>query len=334
MKKVHYELMEQSQQTLIPSSQRLTNREELVTILREWYGLQNVHIQVTKLHLPNTGAHVDIPWCHFIDTALLLLTNNRINQPDNYIFSGEDLYDIPAAKHKVIDDFNTGSLWRQGHLNHCDTSERSIDVYAATSMYGDKTHCDSKGKLTLEPLLYTFGIYKRSIRTMPEANMPFGFIPNLDQVCPQNSTAENKMKDYHYIIHFLLSEYYQYQRLGGIKWKLKLWDPDKIKAKPPNQPLSLEDCSEYKVRFQIPGHCLLGDTEGHDKHAGKKTNRTGMGSEGLSARLCRYCDVPMNALSDPFYKIQLTKQSTIQDLVDREDGAGLSELGYKLVHPG
>ena len=108
------------------------------------------------------------------------------------------LTELPLA-HKT-----TWADWREQHPN---TLVLIVD---------GKTHVDTKGKLTVEPLLFTLGIFKRCYRNNARAWRLLGYVPTLDKILANRGNADIKGANYHFCIRIIVLELDAYQQLNGI----------------------------------------------------------------------------------------------------------------------
>jgi hypothetical protein len=77
-------------------------------------------------------------------------------------------------------------------------------------MFIDKSHLDTKGKLTCEPIMICLGWNKREYRIKPEAQRCIGYMPSLKHVVPAKAKAEDKLRDYHHCLDIIQSELVEY----------------------------------------------------------------------------------------------------------------------------
>jgi hypothetical protein len=174
-----------------------------------------------------------------------MLTAPAASRPENLLIDTEDPFRKPqiGGEDGVLDDVNTGSVHVEAHELLC-TGEN--DVLAEIICFIDKSYIDQKGKCTLEPVMFTLGIFSRKYRNRPEAWRPMGYIPNIDHLAPR-ANAVDKLHDYHYCLRIIMSEMIEYQKLQGIDWRMLMGN-------------------EWKdMRLKIPLSYIIGDTEGHDK---------------------------------------------------------------------
>jgi hypothetical protein len=276
-----------------------TTKQKVLDNIGRSYGYQNLHPRIHKVILPKTKVSVDIVIFPFGDTLLSLLTDPVGMLPENLLIDLNDPFKSPkyGGEEGFLGDVNTGSVFSDNHGTHCKNPKLDIPAYIIGFL--DKSHLDLKGKLTLEPFMYTLSIFNRAWRNKAEAWRPLGYVPNIDHAAPR-AEAKDKLYDYHFCLRLIMSEMAAYQRLGGLDWKL----PD------------LNGVA-FPCKLQIPLLFIIGDTEGHDKLAGRKVDR----SSGLS-RQCRHCDVTQADCGNPYCTITLTKCADIRELREKAQEAG------------
>ena len=261
-----------------PGRQGPPTRKGTIKGLMQHFGFSGLLPQSKKFELPNTGVLVDLQVFSFGNMLLSLLTDPVAMLPENLSFDPQDPFAEPivGGKDGNFEDFNTGTVHCMAHKTHC-TGAR--DILCELTLFIDKTHLDVKGKHTLEPVMFTLGIFNRAFRNQHKAWRPLGYLPNLDQLAP-HSKPDQKQRDYHLCLRIILSELVAYQRLGGVGWDL-----------------AFENLEIENICFQIPVNCVVGDNEGHDKLLAKVGRATG--SSMLGRKVCRSCDVSWEFLGKP-----------------------------------
>ena len=295
------------------------SRKAAVEDIMKLYGYDHMKPRTINLKLPNTGVRYKLVVFSFAAMLLSLLTDPEAMQPHNLSFDPNNPFQKPkvGGSDGIFDDFNTGQV-------HCDAYERyctqSDQMLAEITLFIDKTHLDGKGKHTVEPVMFTTGLFNRNFRNTQFAWRPLGYLPNLDLLAP-HSSADKKQQDYHFCLRIIMSELACYQKLPkGVYWRFAFGE------------------LEINGYLRLPVNCILGDTDGHDKLCARKTNRSGI-SKGESPCLCRYCDIPFEFLGRPLEapKIRLTLCGTIRKLRNNTTISNvqkLSNLGYKSFHDG
>jgi hypothetical protein len=284
-----------------PATYKTTTRDAVINKIGSKYGLLNLKPKILKVHLPMLGIDTEMVVFNFGESLVSLLTSPEAMDPKNLLIDPVDPFKKPqfGGRDGILDDIDTGSVYVEAHKKYCTGAE---DILAGLICFCDKSFVDLKGKLTLEPFMFTLTIFNRKFRNNPASWRPMGYIPNLDHIAPR-AEAIKKLMDYHFCLKIIMSEMIEYQKLGGIHWKMLLDDQFK------------------KVRMQIPMFYIIGDTEGHDKMAGRKIDR----SSGKNKQ-CRYCEVDHDKCDDPYDTSELTKKAVIQQLRRENTPASRKEL--------
>ena len=292
-------------------------RKRTIDDLHKKYGHDMLKPSKTVVSLPSLGIDTKLIVFPFRQMLLSLLTSPAAMQPDNLSIDVDNPFGPPAenGSSHVYDDIQTGDVHRLAFNRYCHGPR---DLLCEIIIFIDKTHLDVKGKHTLEPVMFTLGIFNRSFRNQNQAWRPLGYLPNLDQLA-LHQTAEKKHQDWHHCLRIILSELASHQRAGGIDWRFAFGE-------------RTLDCT-----LQIPVNCVLGDNEGHDKLCARMGGR----NKEISGKLCRYCDTPFDQLGQPMQWYsnpgKLTHCSDIRrwrnDLTDSNQ-TKLKDLRYRFHHDG
>jgi hypothetical protein len=180
------------------------------------------------------------------------------------------------------------------------------DVLACLILFIDKTHIDSNGRFTLEPVSVTLSIFTKEFRKKPQAWRTLGYIKNLSHG-KENMSSLDKAKDYHFMLGCILGSVKDVQKKTGILWNLKYRG------------------TYHRVVFKFPLMFVMGDTEGHDKLCGKYLNRT-----TNVERLCCYCNCKTRDTDDPYVSFTYTKAKHIAAFVKSKNFDRLKSCSY---HP-
>ena len=97
-------------------------------------------------------------------------------------------------------------------------SDNSSDVLLPKNFFIDKTHTDVNGRLCLEQVRFTLGIFNRETRNNSQAWRTLGYINDQQHIACTNSTE--KAQDYHFMLKTILSSYTNKQN-NSIFWKIK-----------------------------------------------------------------------------------------------------------------
>jgi hypothetical protein len=75
----------------------------------------------------------------------------------------------------ICGDINTGSWYHSAHAKLCTSPQ---DILCPIILFIDKTQIDTQSKWSLEPVLFTLGIFNRSTRNLSQAWRPLGLVTN------------------------------------------------------------------------------------------------------------------------------------------------------------
>jgi hypothetical protein len=299
------------QHEMDPEKYHKATRDAIIGKLAQRYGLQNLKPKVIAIQTPMLKVNCEIVVFPFGESMVSLLTTPGATDPENLVIDQKDPFKTPqvGGDDGYLDDINTGSVHVEAHKKYC---TGPTDILAELVAFCDKSYVDKNGKLTLEPLMFTLGIFNRKYRNNPKAWRPMGYIPNLDHLAPKGADAKKKLHDYHFCMRIIMSEMIEYQKLGGIDWRM------------------LIDGKWIDVRFQIPLAFVIGDTEGHDKMAGHKIDRVTM-----TNKQCQYCDVDHEDCDNPHVVTKLTTKEEIQNLRREKTQTSIAylenELSYRQI---
>ena len=128
-------------------------------------------------------------------------------------------------------------------------------------------------------------------------------MPNTRNMSLKRLKSHEKHQDYHAMLDVILAPLAEIQKTK-IFWKLQ------YKGK------------EYLVNLHLPVMYFMGDSEGHDKLAGRKM------AYHNTSHLCRYCDIPFDETDNPDYAYNYRQQSDIQHMLEYNQQNSLDEIGF------
>ncbi len=277
------------------------SREKLVQELKLKYHLQNLEPTIHTIKLEGSGNTTEIVKHCFKDCLYSLLNDRQLMQTKNLLLSPDDIYNPNIEMNnnittKRFGDINTGSVYQKAQKDYLKDKN---DVLCPIIFFIDKTHTDTNGRLCLEPVRFTLGIFNRETRNIPLAWRTLGYIS--DQQHMKKTTSYQKAIDYHHMISFILEEFKQCQHL-------KL-------------PFTLTyDQNNYDVNFKIPVLYIIGDTEGLDKICGRYTSRNNI------QRSCRCCDCPFDETDNPKYKFKYNNHAKMMKQIQKGTKETLREI--------
>jgi hypothetical protein len=254
----------------------------------------------TTVQLQESEGSVNLTKIPFLPTLYGMLTDTELIQDGCLLMNGPSPYSNPEKKPAVFDDFNTGSRYIDSHFN---LKQDDIDYPLGIINFIDASVFDKSDRLGTEMVAFTISLLNRETRNKSQAWRSLGSIPNFKRV--DHKSADEKIVDYHLLLGELLLDIEILQRSkAGILWPL------------------MYGGKFHMIRIKPYMLCSLGDTPGQNALTGKM--------KGNKSRChCRYCNIPKNELSNPWYRGVLTTKAKVLDMQDNP--AKLKELSYKKV---
>ena len=112
-------------------------------------------------------------------------------------------------------------------------------------VFGDKSHTDLHGALSLTPIIFTLAIFNRKARNNPNFWRPIAYIPNLQfgKAKSDRTDTADKVQDVHVCLAYAFKSLRDLHQLGGFN--------------------AIVCGGEVHVKVWI--HFFIGDTEGNSK---------------------------------------------------------------------
>ena len=282
---------------------QIPKRVDFMNNLVNRFDASGLKPKFTEIELPGAKCTVTITTHDFRQCLYSLLNDDLLLKEENFLLLNEDnIFHVPEKRADVLGDIDTGSVYRSAYQTYVKHPEK--ELLCPIIFFIDKTHTDVNGRLCLEPLRFTLGIFKRHVRNQPNAWRTLGYVS--DQSRLSTKDYELKLMDYHAITKVILKSYIAAQK-APIRWNLRY--KEKL----------------HKVNLLCPVLFIVGDTEGHDKLVGKYNNRV------KTARLCRYCNCPSDRSDDPYFKGTLYKKRTIETMRQRGQKEALNAMSFHCV---
>jgi hypothetical protein len=208
-------------------------------------GLRPYHGTV-QLH---NDTSVTVPVFDTKQMIISMLTDpslmNTTNFAEGYnVLTGDVSVDHPS-NHKY-GEVHTGDSWLQAKNFYC---KEKGTMPVGLIVFGDKSHTDLHGVLSLTPMIFTFTFFNRAARNNPRFWRPFTYIPNLSygKGTANQTPTKNKIQDEHTCISFAFKSLRKISEEKG--FSLLVLD------------------KEVHVKVWI--HFFIGDTEGNNKWLGQ-----------------------------------------------------------------
>lgn len=169
-------------------------------------------------------------------------------------------------------------------------------------IFGDKSHSDLHGALSLTPVTFTATFFNKSIQNNPKCWRPMAYIPNLAYGKGGKVKAVDKVQDEHNCLAYALKSLIELSETGGIQTTVM----------------------GRKVIVKPFIHYFIGDTEGHNKWLGHY-----QGSKpGMSRPYCD-CHCTFDDLNAPLPNCTYTKASEFRRVIHIFDSNAKERRGWK-----
>ena len=164
---------------IIPSRPR--SRRKFIFDLQNILGMSTISqprvlpVNISTTHqFPNLSAEVVSFSCR--DMFDSLLSDVELMSDNNLLFSTDS--EFPTVSPVISDhlgDLNTGDWFKNAYDYLC---HETGDILCPIIVFIDKTQVDQMSKWSLEPVLFTLGIFNRATRNKSSAWRVLGFVPD------------------------------------------------------------------------------------------------------------------------------------------------------------
>ena len=275
---------------------RLQRRQTFVqNMAKKVYGPQfslAMKPNITNLVLPS-GNSIELITSSFKAQVTSLLTDYELMQTGNLLLNSENPF-LPNRNAQKFADLDSGWWYKETRELLCRNPSRHILLPLV--FFIDSSNVDKSGRLAVEPVTFTLGIFKRHIRNLAESWRTIGYLENThmssDGDITANQSVASKAQDYHAMLDLILTELREVQGpLNGFEWTLDL------------------NGKKYDVIFKIATQVIIGDCKGNDLLCGR------YGSHSMKVKhLCRDCNVLTENGDDPNH---ICKMWTRQDICNK-----------------
>jgi hypothetical protein len=283
----------------MPSSSKRKMKNANQIIVEDFYKFSLRH-KVKKLRLMQTSVDVDVPVFDIVSEIVSMLSDPFLMKLSHTLYHKPMYQDPLSHNSEFFDDLETTQWFRKAHQFHINDS--SSEMLCPLLFFIDGIRIDSYGRSSLEPVIFTLGLFKRKIRNLTAAWRLLGLIPN-----PQKTNSINYKKykngddlkkiHYHQILECILEDLSELQKCGGIKWLFTF--PDGTSK-------------EFTLKFAII--FIIGDCMGHDKLCCRI--QTYIPSKLKNTGACRDCNVIHLYCSDADFKCDPLSRDVIKNSTD------------------
>ena len=290
------------------------------------------HIVLDQIEQPKM-----VPTFCFLSSVVSMLQNPHLMTRNNTLYH-QDLYlnplDSVEAAHNNNDynDIHTSEWFKEAYKEKISYRSQStslhfdlaspIPILCPIIFFIDGVTIGNYYNKSLEPVSFTLGLFKRSVRNLPLSWRVLGYIPDCEKSFgirynDFKNAAFLKRKHYQQILQHILSQVVSIQSRGGLKWRLPFYDSrdEQPNANDRNTPPTDKDSTkivwkEVILKFEVM--VVIGDMKGNDKLCGRK--QTYIASKSKDTGVCRDCNVLFKDAHNFQFKCQFVSSKFLKSL--------------------
>ncbi len=140
------------------------------------------------------------------------------NFADGYnVLTGSVDQNHPA--NQQYDKVHTGDAWMPARNQYCPQNDSNNNMPVALIVFGEKSHTDLQGALSLTPVIFTLTTFNRTFRNNSNAWRPLGYIPNLSygKDNTDKTKTASKIQDEHLCLSVGFKQSDTYPIMGGLR---------------------------------------------------------------------------------------------------------------------
>jgi len=237
----------------------------------------------------SNGSKVTVPTFDVENMILSMVMNDKMMTSSNYapgynIYTGQK---IPNHPHNMkYGEIHTGKAWDTALTHYCGNDDEFMPL--ALVVFGDKSHTDLHGALSLTPLIFTLSLFNRTARNRVSFWRPMAYVPNLSFGKGESDSALSvtKLQDEHICLAAAFQSVIEINKRGGMSFSF----------------------GGKLVRAKVWIHYFVGDTEGNNKWLGQYNSS----NQGVSMPY-RDCKCSFEDMDNTRVKCQFFKLSDISD---------------------
>ena len=156
----------------------LTRKKFISTIKKDFKtkSLKPKHVNVTL----SDGTEATVSLFDIEHMILSLLSDESLMKDENLalgydIFTGD--VDENHSHNQKYGEIHTGITSGKVHDHYCGTKGKKMPIFLI--IFGDKTHTDLHGSLSVTPIIFIFSLFNKAARNNPSFWRPLAYIPNL-----------------------------------------------------------------------------------------------------------------------------------------------------------
>jgi len=290
--------------TFVPKQK---SREKYLNTLITRLNMQHQHPVQIPLTLPGDNKQIQLVRFQFKAMLESLLTDpDLVGDITNLDVNPANPFGMYQSPNNMLTCVNSGQWYRKAYRKL--VKDPSTDFLCPIIMASDEAKLSQGGNAGAWPLNFTLSIFNQSLRNLPFAWRPLGYIYDLSIIESQAERAAQtktiKYERLHAMFRTILAPLVEIQRAGGLR--------DVV--------LTLGKTTK-RVNILLPVAFIIGDIQGGDKMCCRAPSYT-----NTLNRICRKCDIKGADSANPFMNCKKVSQVKIIELLEDEDFATLEEF--------
>ena len=278
---------------------RLKSRKLFIKSNEVTYNVRHLR---PKHHIVNLtdGTNVTVPVFNAKSMILdLLLNEGTMNE--RHIAKGYDVFtgnvDDSIPENKCYGEVHTGDEWLPTKDRFCGNhDEVNSTMPIALIVFGDKSHTDLHGSLSVTPIIFTLTLFNRMARNNKDFWRPLAYIPNLSygKNKADKRDTKDKIQDEHRCLSVAFESIKDIHKCGGF----------------------YATVMGRVVKIKVWIHYFIGDTEGNNKWLGHFPGNKRQISRPYRDCLCGYNDLNNpnpNCVYGTLDEMRVAKRIKLQD---------------------
>ena len=187
----------------------------------------NLHHNNIPIVLKDTSQTIEVPCFDLVSQIASLLQDPFLMKPSNTSYHKKTYFNPRENPSAYYDDIESSDWFLEAFDKNI--KDPSKELLVPIIFFIDGVPIDKGMRKSLEPVLFTVGLFKRAVRNLSSAWRVLGFIPNVAKGTPyeyKSGKEGSRLKKYHYhqMLQVILKQLIDLQSKGGIKWNLRYPD--------------------------------------------------------------------------------------------------------------
>ncbi len=230
---------------------KLKKRQPFLRSIESMYNTQSSQPSNCTVKLHNNTL-VTVPVFDIKAMIISLLSDNSLMDKNNFaeghnIFNGN--VDENNPSNSKYGEVHTGDAWLPARNRHCKTTDVLESMPIALIVFGNKSHTDLHGSLSLMPIIFTLSLFNRNAHNTHKFWRPIGYIPNLSygKGVADKTPTKDKIQDEHMCLSTVFKSLRKISKEKGFNTVV----------------------IGRNVHMAVWNHYFIGDTEGNNKWLGQ-----------------------------------------------------------------